>query len=121
MWYQFLADLIVCLHAAFVLFVVFGGLIVLKWPSVMWLHLPAALWGALIELGGWVCPLTPLENWLRVQAGAAGYHGDFIARYLLPVLYPEHLTREVQLILGGLVLVINMALYGWIWRRTQYR
>ena len=89
-----LADLVVLIHFAFVVFVVAGGLLVWKWPRVAWLHVPCALWGAAVEFGGWVCPLTPLENTLRVRAGEAGYQGDFVARHVMPVLYPEGLTRE---------------------------
>ena len=120
MWYSWLADLTLCTHASFVLFVIFGGLLVLRWRWVAWLHLPAAAWGAVVEFSGWVCPLTPLENWLRQQAGETGYRSDFVAYYLLPVLYPDDLTRDVQLMLGTVVLAINFSVYGWLWRRTQW-
>jgi hypothetical protein len=120
MWYSWLADLILCMHAGFVLFVIFGGLLVLRWRWIAWLHLPAAAWGAIVEFSGWVCPLTPLENWLRQQAGETGYRSDFVAYYLLPVLYPDDLTRDVQLMLGTVVLAINISVYGWLWRRTQW-
>jgi uncharacterized protein DUF2784 len=119
MWYSWLADLILCIHAGFVLFVICGGLLVLRWRRIAWLHLPAATWGAIVEFGGWVCPLTPLENWLRQQAGESGYRSDFVAYYLWPVLYPDGLTRDVQLMLGTAVLAINVSLYGWLWRRSQ--
>jgi hypothetical protein len=119
MWYSWLADLILCMHAGFVLFVIFGGLLVLRWRWIAWLHVPAATWGATVEFSGWVCPLTPLENWLREQAGETGYRSDFVAYYLLPVLYPDDLTRDVQLMLGTAVLVINVSVYGWLWRRSQ--
>lgn len=89
-----------------------------RWPGVVWLHLPAAAWGVIVEFSGWICPLTPLENWLREQDGALGYSSDFIAYYLLPLLYPTGLTREVQLVLGIVVLIVNAAVYGWLWRRT---
>ena len=112
-----LADLIVVIHFAFVLFVVLGGLLVLRWPWVAYLHLPAAIWGVLIEFAGWICPLTPLENSLRVRAGGTGYKGGFIENYILPVLYPAGLTRGVQLVLGMLVLVLNLAIYGYLLRR----
>ena len=105
------ADALVILHAAFVLFVVAGGALVWRWPRLAWLHVPAALWGAAVELFGWICPLTPLENELRVRAGAEGYRGGFVEYYLLPVLYPEGLTRTAQLVLGGIVLALNVALY----------
>ena len=105
------ADLVVALHFAFVVFVALGGLLVLRWPRVAWLHVPAVVWGALIEFTGWICPLTPLENRLRRAGGEAGYEGDFIARYILPALYPNGLTRRDQLMLGGLALAINLAIY----------
>lgn len=119
MWYSWLADLILCMHAGFVLFVILGGLLVLKWRWIAWLHLPAAVWGATVEFSGWVCPLTPLENWLREQAGETGYRSDFVAYYLLPILYPDNLTRDVQLMLGTVVLAINVSVYGWLLRRSR--
>jgi hypothetical protein len=109
-----MADLVVALHFAFVVFVALGGLLALRWPRVAWLHIPAVLWGALIEFSGWICPLTPLENYLRRQQGQAEYEGDFIARYFLRVLYPDGLTRNDQLMLGGLALGINLAIYAFI-------
>jgi Protein of Unknown function (DUF2784) len=84
-----------------------------------WLHIPAAVWGVLIEFTGWICPLTPLENWLRRRQGGAGYQGDFIAHYILPVLYPEGLTRRNQLFLGGLALALNVAIYSWIFLKRR--
>lgn len=112
-----LADLIVLLHAAFVLFVAAGGLLALRWPRVVWLHLPALAWGAGIEIVGGICPLTPLENQLRAAAGDAAYAGDFVAHYVLPWLYPAGLTREVQILLGLGALAANAAIYGWLLRR----
>lgn len=117
--YGVLADLVVVLHVAFVVFVVGGGFLLLRWPSVVWIHLPAAAWGAAIEFGGWVCPLTPLENWLRRRAGEAAYAGGFIDEYLLPLLYPGDLTREIQIALGVLVVVLNGAIYALVWRRAR--
>jgi len=111
------ADLVASLHLAFVVFVVSGGLLVLRWPRSAWVHLPAAAWGASLELMGWICPLTPLENRLRHEAGLAGYEGGFVEHYLLPVLYPGSLTRSVQIVLGLSVLLINATLYGWMLRR----
>ena len=116
MWYSWLADLVLCIHVGFVFFVIFGGLLVLKWRWIAWLHLPAAVWGAVVEFTGWICPLTPLENWLREQGGEASYRSDFIAQYLLPVLYPVDLTRDLQLLLGTGVVVLNAAVYWWLWR-----
>ena len=91
-----------------------GGLLVVKWPRLIWLHLPSVAWGVLVEFTGWICPLTPLENSLRAMGGATAYGSDFIAHYLLPILYPTGLTRTVQILLGLLVVVINVAAYGWI-------
>jgi len=119
MAYRILADLVVGLHAAFVVFVVVGGLLALRWPRVAMLHLPAAVWGALIEFRGWICPLTPLEKSLRAAAGQAGYEGGFIEHYLLPVLYPSGLTRGVQLVLGTAVVAINLAVYGYLMLRRR--
>lgn len=114
-----LADAVVVVHALFVLFVAGGGFAALRWRRVAWLHVPAAVWGALIELFGWVCPLTPLENWLRARAGGAGYEGGFIEQYLLPALYPGGLTREIQVALGVLVVVVNGAIYAWLLSRRS--
>lgn len=116
---RILADLVVGLHLVFVVFVVAGGLLVLRWPKVAYLHIPAALWGAAIEFAGWVCPLTPLENSLRRQAGESGYSTGFIEHYLLPILYPSALTRDIQLLLGVLVIGVNVAIYGYVFRRRS--
>ncbi|HJW24853.1 MAG TPA: DUF2784 domain-containing protein [Rhodocyclaceae bacterium] len=122
MVFRWLADLTVGLHFAFVAFVVLGGLIALRRPRAAWLHLPAALWGILVEYAGWICPLTPLEQWLRLRAGQAGYGGGFVEHYLLPVLYPAGLGRPTQWLLGTLVLAINAAVYGWLlWKRKGSR
>ena len=118
MLYRSLADLVVIVHLAFVVFVLSGGLLALRWRRMVWLHLPAVAWGAAIEFGGWICPLTPLETWLRIQGGQSGYSSDFIEHYVLPLLYPAGLTREVQIVLGTVVLAVNLVIYGWIWRRT---
>jgi hypothetical protein len=112
-----LADLVVAIHFTFVLFVVLGALLVLRWPHVVYLHLPAAFWGVWIEFSGRICPLTPLEHRLRAQAGEEAYAGGFIEHYLLPVLYPPSLTRSIQLGLGVLVLVINLVIYVYVLRR----
>ena len=90
--YRFLADATALLHLLFVVFVMAGGLLVLRWPRVAWAHVPAAVWGVLVEAMGWVCPLTPLEDRFRLLAGGTASHGDFVARYILPVLYPDRLT-----------------------------
>ncbi len=115
--YRILADAVVGLHFVFVVFVVAGGLLVLRWPKLAYLHIPAAVWGAAIEFAGWICPLTPLENWLRGQAGEGGYSTGFIEHYLLPVLYPSALTRDIQLVLGVLVIGVNLAIYSYVFQR----
>lgn len=117
--YTVLADLVVLVHLAFVLFVVGGGLLVVKWPKLAWFHLPAAAWGAIVEFTGWICPLTPVENWLRVRGGETGYEQDFLSHYLLPLLYPAGLTSEMQYTLGLVVLVVNAAMYGWLGFRAR--
>lgn len=109
--YAMAADLLVVLHLIFILFVAAGGLAVLRWPRLAWAHLPAAVWGAAIELGGWICPLTPLENSLRLRGGEAGYTGGFIEHYILPLVYPSGLTREIQIGLGIAVIVVNGLAY----------
>ncbi len=114
--YPLLADLVLIVHLTFVAFVLCGGLLVLKWRRVAWLHLPAVAWGAVVKFTGWICPLTPLENWLRTQGGETSYRSDFIAQYLIPVLYPGDLTRNLQLLLGTVVVVLNAAVYWWLWR-----
>jgi hypothetical protein len=119
MLYRLLADLVVLLHSAFVLFVVLGGLLALRWPRAAWFHLPAALWGAGIEFAAGVCPLTPLENHLRRLGGEAGYAGGFVEHYVLPVLYPAGLTQGVQLVLGTFVVVLNVVVYTAVWRRRR--
>ncbi len=116
MLFRIAADLVAVAHFLFVLFVVFGGILVLRNPRLAFIHLPVAAWGALIEFGGWVCPLTPLENWLRRRGGEAGYPGGFVDHYILPVLYPGELTRGLQIILGILVLAINGFIY---WKVAQ--
>ena len=122
MAYRFLADVVVVLHLSFVLFVALGGLLALRWPRVAWLHLPAAVWGVAIELGGWICPLTPAENRLRRLGGEGGYGGGFVESYVVPLLYPHALTRAQQVALGLSVLVLNVAVYGlWLRRRARRR
>lgn len=119
MAYRVLADGVLLLHLLFILFVVGGGLLVPRRPRLAWVHLPAALWGALIEFGGWVCPLTPLENFFRRAAGGTGYAGGFIEHHLLAVVYPAELTRDIQMALGFAVLAVNLLVYGLWWRRRR--
>ena len=111
MLYSLLADLVVLLHFAFVLWAVLGGLFVLRWLGCIWLHLPAAVWAALIEFQGWICPLTHLESRLRQAAGQCHYDSGFVEHYLVPILYPAELSGGVQVILGLFVVVINLAIY----------
>ena len=121
MIYRLLADLVFLAHLAFVVFVVLGGIAVWWRPKLAWLHVPAFAWGALIEFAGWICPLTPWEQSLRRLAGEKGYAGGFVEHYLFPVLYPDGLTRDVQIALGVLVLVINTVAYALILRRARRR
>lgn len=119
--YALLADLVVIVHAAFVVFVVSGGLLALRWPRVAWAHFPAFVWGSWIELSGAICPLTPLEQHWRQLAGQAGYTGGFIEHYLEPILYPVGLTRSVQVWLGIAALGGNAVVYVVLWTRRVRR
>lgn len=118
MGYRLAADAVVLAHGAFLLFVVFGGLLVLRWWWMALLHAPAAVWGVLVEAAGWMCPLTPLEVGLRIAAGEAGYGGGFVAHYLLPAIYPAGLTRSIQFALAAFVLAVNAAVYAAVLRRS---
>lgn len=114
------ADAVVLLHLAFIAFAMLGGVLVARRPRIAWLHLPAAAWGAWIEFSGAICPLTPLENHLSRMAGASGYAGGFVERYLIPVIYPAGLTAQAQQWLGALVVAVNLIAYAWVairWRR----
>lgn len=117
--YRLLADLVLVLHAGFVAFVVLGALLALRWPRIAWVHVPVVLWGAGIEFVGGICPLTPLENHWRRMAGELGYPGGFIEHYIVSALYPDGLTRNVQIVLGALVVVVNVAIYAWALRRSR--
>lgn len=119
--YGFFADFVVLFHFAFILFVLFGGFLVLKRRRLAWVHVPSFVWGTLVELFGWWCPLTPLEIWLREQSGRPGYQTGFIEHYILPVVYPAQLTREIQWVIGGAVLLINGVIYGVVLRRALER
>ena|ERR1043166_2995789 len=119
MIYRWLADLTVLFHGAFVAFVILGGFLALRRRQLIWLHVPAAAWGVLIEFGGWICPLTPLENMLRHRAGDAGYSGGFVEHYVVRALYPTGLTQGVQWILGGFALAINVLAYSLVIRRGR--
>jgi len=119
--YRALADLVLVVHLAFVLFVVLGGLLVVRWTWLAWLHIPAAAWGVLIEFTGWICPLTPLENSFRTKGGEAGYAGGFIQHYIQPSLYPAGLTRSTQIVLGSVALILNLAAYAIVVSRLRNR
>ena len=119
MWYRGAADLVLSVHFLFVVFVVLGGLLTLRWKRVAWVHIPVALYGATIEFLGFICPLTPLEIWLRRRGGEAGYEGGFIEHYIMAALYPTGLTREIQLALGVGVLLLNAIIYAIAWRRYR--
>jgi hypothetical protein len=117
MFYRLAADAVVLLHLGYVIFIVAGGLLVFRWRWIALLHLPAVVWAVLLEFRGWLCPLTPLELSLRASGGQAGYSGGFVEYYILPVLYPAELDSSIQIALGSFVIVINIALYGWLlWR-----
>jgi hypothetical protein len=117
MIYHKLADLVVLIHFAFIVFVLTGGLLVLRWRPVVWIHLPSVLWAAFIEFAGWICPLTPLENWLRLKSGGRIYSSDFIEHYLMSLVYPDALTPQMQVILGVGVIIVNLVIYVFLLRR----
>jgi hypothetical protein len=119
--WHWLADIVVVVHFGFVAFVVFGGFLVRRWPRFAWAHLPAVAWGVAIEYAGWICPLTPLEQWLRTRGGEAGHTGGFIEHYLLAWLYPQGLTRSAQWTLGTLALLLNLIAYVWLIRHRRTR
>ena len=121
MIYRILADAVLVFHFAFVIFVIFGGLLVLRRRAVLFAHLPALLWGVLVELFLWQCPLTPLENWFRQAGGEAGYEGGFVEHYILILLYPG-IGFGIHILLGLGLLAINLAVYSYVfshWRRMK--
>jgi hypothetical protein len=119
MSYSFLADAVLVIHLAFILFVLLGAFLVLKWRWVAWLHLPAAFWGAYVEFSGRYCPLTPLENDLRQRAGEASYSGGFIDHYVTGWIYPDGLTREMQMVIGAIVVILNVVVYWFVIRSRR--
>lgn len=124
MAFRFAADGVLLLHLAFIVFALLGGVLALWWRRILWLHAPAAAWGFYVELSARVCPLTDMENHLRILAGQSGYSDSFIEHYLLDIVYPGGLTREIQFALAGVVLLVNLAIYGWLyarWRRGGKR
>ena len=116
-----LADAVVVFHLAFIVFVLAGGALVVWRRGIAWLHLPAVVWAAYAEFTSTICPLTPLENALRLRAGQSGYEGGFVDHYLIPLIYPAALTPSVQVVLGAIVVAVNVAFYALAWRiaRTQ--
>ncbi len=121
MAYRVLADAVVVLHALFVAFVTFGGLVAVRWPRVAWAQVPCAAYGVAIEIVGWTCPLTPLENRLRALGGEAGYAGGFVEHYLVPLVYPEPFPRLLAVAMGAFVLAVNGAAYSAIALRSLRR
>jgi hypothetical protein len=119
MFYRYAADAVLLLHLAFITFAVFGGLIAIWWRKILFIHLPAAAWGVFVEFTGRVCPLTSLENTLRIKSGIAGYSESFVEHYLLRIIYPEDLTREIQYFLGALVVLVNVVIYLWLFYRLR--
>lgn len=119
MVYSYFADLVVVLHACFVLFALLGGFLVLWKPLMAWCHIPAVLWAAGIEFLGWICPLTPLENMLRARGGDIGYATGFVEHYIMPLLYPAQLTKRMQIGFGLIVLGINFVIYWGLWAKNR--
>lgn len=115
MFYSLAAAAVVLLHFGFIVFVLIGSLLALRYRWMVALHLPAALWGFIVEVTGRGCPLTDVENFLLIRAGQLGYSGSFVEHYLLPIIYPTGMTRGVQIVLASAVVVINLLLYGWLW------
>jgi len=121
MLYPFLANAVAVIHIVFILFAAFGGLLVFYGRRWAWLHIPAVCWAGLVELTGWICPLTPLENHFRVKAGITAYGTDFMEQYVWPILYPQALTRWHQVLLGTFVILINLAIYAGVFYRLKHR
>ena len=119
MTYRIAADLVLATHLIFIVFVVLGGLLALRYRWVIMIHIPAAVWGAFVEISGRICPLTTWENQLRQSAGDSGYADSFVEHYLLPVIYPAGLTHSTQIWIAGLVIVVNVVIYGWLVYRLK--
>ena len=119
MFYRYAADAVLLLHLAFITFAVFGGPMAIWWRKILFIHLPAAAWGVFVEFTGRVCPLTSLENTLRIKSGIAGYSESFVEHYLPRIIYPEDLTREIQYFLGALVVIVNIVIYLWLFYRLR--
>jgi len=118
------ADGVLMLHLAFILFVLLGGIIAVRWRWIPFVHIPAAVWGFFVELAGRDCPLTDLEITLRIRAGQSGYAESFIEHYILDIIYPPGLTREAQFVIAGVVVAVNMLIYAWLffrrWRNNKH-
>ena len=119
--YAVAAALVVVIHLVFVVFATLGGLLAVRWPSIAWMHLPAAAWAMFVEFSGGICPLTPFEQTLRQRAGLEDYSGDFVANYIFPLLYPAGLTRRAQVAIGCFVIVTNAIAYAFVWKRRRGR
>ncbi|NNF26660.1 MAG: DUF2784 domain-containing protein [Gemmatimonadetes bacterium] len=117
MFHGVIADALVVVHGLWLVFVVCGAFLALRWSWIPWVHVPAVAWGAFIEFTGGICPLTPWENHFRRLGGEVGYSGGFIERYVTAALYPDGLTREIQIVLGFAVLALNVVAYWWVWKR----
>lgn len=120
MSFRLAADSVLLLHMAFILFALLGAVMAARWRWIPLVHLPVAAWGFFVEFTGRICPLTYLENYLRIKAGLSGYTESFIEHYLLDIIYPSGLTREIQFALAGVVVVINIAIYGWLFSRRRH-
>lgn len=121
MTYGVLGDLVMVAHFLFILFAAFGAPLALRWRRVLWLQVPSALWGGSVVLMGWPCPLTPIEKAFRERAVGGSYEGGFIEHYLMPLIYPPGLTREMQVLLGVAVLAINLTVYVYLYHKRRYR
>ncbi len=121
MVFRFLADAVVIFHLAFVAFALFGGLLVIKWKRLAWIHIPSAAWAVIMEFTGMICPLTPLENYFRNKGGLSGYDTGFVEHYIMPILYPESLDSSLQIVLGILVIVVNAGIYAWVFRQSKQK
>ena len=119
MFYRVAADLVVILHLLFIAYVMIGGFLVLLHGAWSIIHLPAVVWAAMIEFRGWICPLTPLENWLRLKGGREIYKEGFVEHYLMPVIYPSNMTRRTQIALGAIVIAMNSCVYLWVLFQAQ--
>jgi len=115
MLWRVLGDVVLIVHLTFIVFVIFGGFLAYRWRWLLWIHLLAAVWASALEFGGWICPLTPLENWFRQAGGEAGYPGGFLEHYLLRIIYPTGLTPDIQIYLGFGVIAINALAYWMVW------